>query len=169
MRRAWEHLNLALARLLVCQHGGNYWYSFNACAVSASQGPEPSRRWDAPQPVYTESGNFIVPVDHPHTRLRPPSCVLTLLSTACSKQTDTTLRRTSYGRSVVRPRLYETWHRLHYRNCDRVRDFVTARIVGQIRIYGEWLLLVVCSSSFNSTHRVDINYCSIKWKFAVLL
>lgn len=39
--------------------------------------PEPSRRQDVPQPVYTESGNFIVPVDHPHTRPRPPSCVLT--------------------------------------------------------------------------------------------
>jgi len=55
---------LALARLLVCRHGGNYWYRFNASAVS--KGPEPSRRQDVPQPVYTESGNFIVPVDHPH-------------------------------------------------------------------------------------------------------
>jgi len=36
--------------------------------VSASQGPEPSRRYELPQPVYTESGNFIT--DHPSTGAR---------------------------------------------------------------------------------------------------
>lgn len=80
---------LALVRLPVCRHGGNYWYRFNACAVSVSQGPEPSRRQDVPQPVYTESGNFIVPVDHPHTLPRPPLCVLTPPSAAEANGYDT--------------------------------------------------------------------------------
>lgn len=100
MRRAWEHLNPGtgqsslFANTVVITDTA----LTPASCSTISELSVPSRRYDVPQPVYTESGNFIVPMDHPHTQ---PRTTLVRAEHILERSRSKRIRRTSYGHNTV--------------------------------------------------------------------